>query len=114
MIDQAVESALNKTDLEPGEVNDNIKKVMNTMDESYKQFQSIKKYLERISTETKKLNKANQQTAESALEVAKVTQELGEEIEKLNKNTTEMQEALDELNETISKFENHVPDEDSN
>lgn len=111
MIDQAVESALEQTDLEPGEVNQNINKVMETMDEAYDQFEDIEQHLQAIIKVASQLDENSQDMASAAIELSKASQSIAESVNQLDETSTEMKDNIENLEEVMQKFESHLPEE---
>lgn len=111
LIDDAVQAAIEQTDLEPGEVNENITKVMETMDESYRQFEQIKRYLQAINSTASELDDSSQDVANAAIELSKASQNIGEAVRELNETSTQMKQDINDLTEVMEKFEEHMPEE---
>jgi len=112
LVEDAVEKAIEQTDLEPGELNKNIKKVMATMDESYQQFEEIKMYLKGIKTIAGELDDSSQDVANAAIELSKASQNIGEAVNSLDETTENMREDINELKEVMNKVNSHIPEED--
>lgn len=110
LIEDAVEEAMKQTDLEPGEVNENITKVMDTMDESYKQFEQIKKYLSGIRTTANELDESSQDVANAAIELSKASQNIGQAVNQLDNTTDKMGKNIEDLTEVMEKFQEHMPE----
>jgi len=112
LVEDAVEKAIEQTDLEPGELNQNIKKVMATMDESYQQFEEIKMYLQGIKSIAGDLDNSSQDVANAAIELSKASQNIGEAVNDLDETTETMRENINDLTEVMERVESHIPEED--
>ena len=98
VIQEAVEAVIERTDLEPGEVNRNISKVMQTMDEANEQFAQIQSKLTEIKSTANKLDTSSANMAEAGVEMAKGAQSIAEEINELQDTQTDLVDSMEELN----------------
>lgn len=111
IIDDAVEAAINQTDLEPGEVNRNIKQVMDTMEESYRQFDQIKRHLQAMHSVAGELDDSSQDIANAAIELSKASQNIGEAVNDLEDTQADMKENINDFTEVMEKFQEHLPED---
>lgn len=111
IIDDAVEAAIKQTDLEPGEVNRNITQVMETMEESYTQFEQIKRHLQAMHSVAGDLDDSSQDVANAAIELSKASQNIGEAVSELDDTSDKMKDNIEDLTEVMEKFEQHLPED---
>ena len=111
LIEDVMETVIEKTDLDPGEVNENITKVMGTMEEANEKFQEMDAHIARLIKASNRLDESGTEVAEAGVEMAKASKALGEAVSELSDTQEEMSSNMADLEETLEKLDNHIPEE---
>jgi uncharacterized protein YoxC len=84
IVQDAVEAVIERTDLNPGEVNQNMKKAMATISRTNDQFDRIRQETNNLMQSSKQLNSNATDMAEAGVTMAKAAQELGRAVNDLS------------------------------
>lgn len=112
IVQDAVEAVIERTDIDPGEVNRNIKKVMQTMDEANEQFALIQQQIQGIRGAAEELDSSSTEMAEAGVEMAKGAQSLGEAVNELESTQNKLSEDMNDLKDTLDRLEDKIPEEE--
>lgn len=110
MIQSAVEKVIERTDLDPGEVNRNITKVMATMKKANEQFDKMDDHVSQLLGATQKLDESGTEMAQASVEVAKASQNLAESVNTLNETQEDLSDDMEDLQETLDTLQDHMPE----
>lgn len=110
MIKSAVESVIERTDLDPGEVNRNITKVMATMKKANEQFDKMDEHVAQLLSATQRLDESGTEMAQASVELAKASQNLAESVNELNETQEELSDDMEDLEGTLETLQEHMPE----
>ena len=110
MIQSAVEKVIENTDLDPGEVNRNITKVMATMKTANEQFDQMDEHVGQLLGATQQLDQSGTEMAQASVEVAKASQNLAESVNTLNETQKELSDDMADLQNTLDTLQDHMPE----
>jgi len=110
IIQSAVEKVIENTDLDPGEVNRNISKVMATMKKANEQFDQMDEHVNRLLGATQQLDESGTEMAQASVEMARASQNLAQSVDELNATQRELSDDMDDLQDTLDRLQNHMPE----
>lgn len=111
MIQSAMEAVIEKTDLDPGEVNRNITKVMAAMETANEQFEDMDEHVGQLLAASQQLDESGTQVAQAGVEMAKSSRQLAESVQELNNTQQELSSNMEELKDTLDRLEQYMPEE---
>ncbi len=112
MIKSALEAVIDNTDLEPGELNQNINRVMVSMQKANEQFDDLDDKIQVLLTATEDLNESGTQMAEASVQIARASEKIGKSVNELNETQQEMSNNIEELQDTLNRLENYMPEDE--
>ena len=111
IIRDAVAEMMEQSDLEPGEVNSKITRVMEVMGKSQERFKDIESTQHELIQSAEGLDSSSKQIAEAGVEMAQAAQQIGKRVDEFNQTSAELTDSLAELQKTLEKFEQQMPEE---
>jgi|APHM01.1.fsa_nt_gi hypothetical protein len=112
IVQNALQKVIESTDLDPGEVNRNITKVMKTMQVANKQFQDMDEHVGELITASERLDDSGTEMAQAGVELARASQNLAESVNELNETQEELQSDVNDLSNTLERLEQYMPEEE--
>ena len=110
VIQSAIESVIENTDLDPGEVNRNITKVMATMKKANEQFEDMDQHVRKLLKASSKLDNTGTEMAQASVDMARAAQDLSESVQDLNNTQEELQDNMEDMQDTLERLEEYMPD----
>jgi len=111
VIQDVMETVIENTDLDPGEVNKNISKVMATMEKANKQFEDMDEHVGQLLNASENLDQSGTQVAQAGVEMARASQALAESVNDLNETQQELSSDMEDLQGTLDRLETYMPEE---
>jgi methyl-accepting chemotaxis protein len=112
IVQNALQKVIESTDLDPGEVNRNITKVMKTMQVANSQFQEMDDHVAELIKASKRLDDSGTEVAQAGVDVARASQNLAESVDDLNDTQEELQNDINDLSNTLERLEQYMPEEE--
>lgn len=110
MIKNAMQTLIENTDLEPGELNKNMNKVMVSMKTANKRFDELDNKIQTLLGATEDVNASSTRLAEASVQLAKAAESIGKSVNELNETQKEMAENMKELEDTLDRLETYMPE----
>lgn len=111
MIQKTLEKVIENSDLDPGEVNRNISKVMTTMRKANEQFEDMDEHVGQLLGATERLNNSGTQVAQAAVDMTRASQNLADSINDMSNTQKELSSDMEDLKDTLDRLEQHMPEE---
>jgi len=111
VIQDVMETVIEKTDLDPGEVNKNITKVMATMNKANEQFEQMDEHVGQLLNASENLDQSGTQVAQAGVEMARASQALADSVNDLNETQKELSSDMEDLQDTLDRLETYMPEE---
>jgi len=112
VVKSAVATVIENTDLDPGEVNRNISKVMATMRKANEQFEDMDEHVGELLNASQQLDESGTQVAQAGVEMAKASQSLAESVNQLNETQEELSSNMEDLHDTLDRLEKYMPEDE--
>lgn len=112
MIEKAVEEAFEKSDIEPGELNHKIDKVMEVIEQVSDQFDDVQEFQGEMGVKIDNMQDAATTLAEASVAIAEAAESMNQAMEQSTKGVEDLDESVEELNETFETIEDLIPEEE--